>query len=48
MATQAVDVQVVAAPGAAGAGDNDNANILVLVTDASTGAAVTTLTQADF
>jgi hypothetical protein len=48
MSTSAVYVQAVAARGAAAAGNNANANILVLVTEPSTGAGVTSLTQADF
>jgi len=48
MATSAVDVQAVAAKGSAAAGNNDNADLLVLVTDPSTGAGVTSLSQADF
>ena len=48
MSISAVNVQAVAARGAAAAGNDSNANILVLVTDVSSGAAVTSLTQADF
>jgi hypothetical protein len=48
MATSSVNVQSVAARGSAAAGNNNNANILVLVTNPTTGAAVTTLTQTDF
>ncbi len=48
MPTTAVNVQAVAAKGAAHAGNNANADILVLVTDAHTGAGVTSLVQANF
>ena len=43
-----VTVQAVAAKGAAAPGNNRNADILVLVTDATTGAGVPILTQAEF
>ena len=48
MSTSAVNVQAVAARGSAAPGDNADADILVLVTDPSTGAAVTSLSQTDF
>jgi hypothetical protein len=48
MPTSAVNVQSVAASGSAAPGNNNNANILVLVTEPTTGAAVTTLTKTDF
>lgn len=48
MSTSAVNVQAVAAKGAAASGNNSNANILVLVTDVSTGAGITSLNQGDF
>jgi hypothetical protein len=44
----AVNVQALAAKGSAALGNNANADILVLVTDVSTGAGITSLTQADF
>ena len=44
----AVKVQAVAAKGSAAPGNNSNANILVLVTDRTTGAGVTSLTQSSF
>ena len=47
MSTTAINLQAVAAKGAAAAGNNSNANILVLATDPNTGAGVVTLTQAD-
>ena len=46
--TTAVKVQAVAAKGSAAPGNNSNANILVLVTDHTTGAGVTSLTQSNF
>jgi len=48
MPTTAVNVQAVAAKGAAHSGNNLNADILVLVTDTHTGAGVTSLVQANF
>jgi hypothetical protein len=48
MPTTAVNVQSVAAKGAAHSGNNSNADILVLVTDPHTGAGVTSLVQANF
>jgi len=48
MATTAVNVQAVAAKGAAHSGNNSNADILVLVTDPHTGAGITSLVQANF
>jgi len=48
MATTAVNVQAVAARGAAHSGNNSNADILVLVTDAHTGAGIASLVQANF
>jgi hypothetical protein len=47
MSTSAVNVQAVAARGSAAPGNNADADILVLVTDLSTGAAVTSLSQTD-
>ncbi len=48
METRAVNVQAMAAQGAAAPGNNANAHILVLVTDPATGAGVTSLVQTDF
>ena len=48
MPTTAVNVQAVAAKGAAHSGNNLNADMLVLVTDPHTGAGVTSLAQANF
>jgi hypothetical protein len=45
---EAAVVQAVAVQGAASPGNNANVDILVLVTDASTGDAITTLKQEDF
>ena len=44
----AADVQAVASAGSASAGNNADADVLVLVTDSSTGAAITSLTKPDF
>jgi hypothetical protein len=48
MATTAINLQAVAAKGAAAGGNNANANILVLATDPNTGAGVVTLAKGDF
>jgi hypothetical protein len=47
-AALAADVQAVASAGPASAGNNADADLLVLVTDSSTGAAITSLTKSDF
>ncbi len=46
--TRKLDVQAVAAQGAAAPGNNANAHLLVLVTDARTGQGVPSLAQAAF
>ncbi len=44
----AADVQAVATAGSASAGNSAAADVLVLVTDSSTGAAITSLAKSDF